>query len=129
MKTHLHIFTARKCHLRRLCFIGVCVSIRRGCYPNMYCRWYPSMPCRRSPVGWGLVSQHAMQVSRPTPKGAVHRIWSRPTAKGKLRGIWSRPTPKGKLRGIWPGGACFQRGACSRWACSSGKVGVENPPP
>ena len=42
------------------------------------------MPCSRSP--WGVLSQHALQVSRPTPKG-------------KFRGIWSRPTPKGEVEG------------------------------
>ena len=34
----------------------------------------------------GVWSQHALQVSRPTPKG-------------KLRGISSRPTPKGEVEG------------------------------
>ena len=38
-----------------------------GWYPSMHCRWYPSMPCSRSPRG--VVSQHALQVSRPTPRG------------------------------------------------------------
>ena len=49
----------------------------------------------------GGVSQHALQVSRPTPKGGSlgGSGWgvSRPTPKGKLRGIWSRPTPKGDI--------------------------------
>ena len=33
-------------------------------YPSMHCRWYPSMPCSR-----GVVSQHALQVSRPISRG------------------------------------------------------------
>ena len=54
----------------------------------------------------GVVSQHALQVSRPTPRGEVEGSGlggvSRPTPRGKLRGLaWrvSRPTPRGKLRG------------------------------
>ena len=44
----------------------------------------------------GVVSQHALQVSRPKPGG------------GEVEGIWPGgspgPHPRGKLRGIWPGG-------------------------
>ena len=32
------------------------------------CRWYPSMPCSRSQ---GVVSQHTLQVFRPTSRGEV----------------------------------------------------------
>ena len=33
-------------------FTRVCDSVHRGgCYPSMHCRWYPSMPCTRSPGG------------------------------------------------------------------------------
>ena len=54
-----------------------------------------------------VVSQHALQVSRSTPRGEVEGDLaggvSRPTAKGRLRGIWpggvSRPTPKGEVEG------------------------------
>ena len=116
------IFTARKRNLRRLCFYR-CLSFcpqGRGCYP--------SMPCSRSP-GDGVLSQHALQVSRPTPGGGssggcgqgglqahtqggswgdLARGVSRPTPKGEVEGIClggvSRPTPKGKLRGICLGG-------------------------
>ena len=116
------IFTARKRNLRRLCFYR-CLSFcpqGRGCYP--------SMPCSRSP-GDGVLSQHALQVSRPTPgggssggsgqgglqadtQGEVEGIWpggvSRPTPKGEVEGIWPGgspgPHPRGKLRGIWLGG-------------------------
>ena len=64
----------------------------------MPCRWYPSMPCR-SPGGW--VSQHALQVSRPTPRGKVEgsgRGVSRPTPSGV-----SRPTPGGFSRPTYTG--------------------------
>ena len=73
-------------------------------YPSIHCRWYPSMPCSRSQ---GVVSQHALQVSRPISRGEVEGIWpggvSRPTPKGEVEGIWpggvSRPTPKGEVEG------------------------------
>ena len=59
----------------------------------------------------GVVSQHALQVSRPTPRGEVEgdlaRGFSRPTTKGEVEGdlAWgvSRPTPRGgtnKIR-LW----------------------------
>ena len=65
----------------------------------------------------GVVSQHALQVSRPTPRGEVEgdlvRGVSRPTPKGEVegdlaRGV-SRPTPGGVCswdgpRGAWSGG-------------------------
>ena len=43
--------------------IPACLAV--GGYPSMYCRWYPSMPCSRG------VSQHVLQVSRPTPRREV----------------------------------------------------------
>ena len=49
-------------------FTGVCLSTRGvGRYPSMHCRLYANMPCSRSPRG--VVSQHALQVSRPTTRG------------------------------------------------------------
>ena len=33
------------------------ILLMEGCYPSMHCRWYPSMPCSRSPGGclvWGV---------------------------------------------------------------------------
>ena len=77
-----------------------------------------------------VVSQHALQVSRPTPRGKVEEDLARgspgPHPRGKLRGIWpggwspgphprgglqahtqgevSRPTPEGRSRGPCPGG-------------------------
>ena len=43
----------------------------RWWYSSMHCRWYPSMPCSRSPRGRGVVSQHVFQVSRLIPRGEV----------------------------------------------------------
>ena len=44
---------------RSLCFTRVCDSVHGGggvCYPSMYCRWYPSMPCSRGvPAPGGLL--------------------------------------------------------------------------
>ena len=96
------IITARKRSLRRLCFY-MCLSVHRE----------------------GVVTQHALQVSRPTPRGSWG-VWpggvSRPTPRGgggKLRGLaWggvSRPTPRGKGGSGWGvsrptprGGGCLQ---------------------
>ena len=128
-----HVITARKRSLRRLCFYR-CVSVHGGvCYPSMHCRWYPSMPCSRSLMG-GVVSQHALQVSRPTPKEEVEGDLAGgspgPHPRGKLRGIWSRPTAKGDLvqahtQGESWGGSGWGGGVCSRvCACSRG---VETP--
>ena len=44
-----------------------------------------------------MVSQHTLQVSRPTPKSEVE-------------GIWSRPSAKGEVEGDLPGGACSRGG-------------------
>ena len=50
-------------------FTHVCHSVHGGgVYPSIPCRWCPSMPCRS--LG-EYVSQHALQVSRPTPRGAL----------------------------------------------------------
>ena len=81
----------------RLCFYTCLWFWSRGegwwCYPSMHCRWSPSLPCSRSP-GRRVVSQHALQVSRPTPKG-------------KLRGLaWGSPGPH-------QGDACL--GGCLLW--------------
>ena len=87
-------------------------------------------------VRWGLgVSQHTLQVSRPTPKGDVEgdlaRGVSRPTPKGEVEGDlagWvSRPTPRG--RGVsrpTPGGYLLWGYVCSRGVAAPG--GVETPP-
>ena len=54
--------------------------------------WYPSMPCR---YPGGVVSQHALQVPRPTPKGEV---------KGSGLGGYPGPHPGEKLRSLAWGG-------------------------
>ena len=59
-----------------------------------------------------MVFQHALQVSRPTPKGEVEGSW----------GV-SRPTHKGVLA---PGGACSSRGLLQQ---GSAPGGVWRPPP
>ena len=50
-------------------FRSVCQEFcsQGGWYPSMHCRLYPSMSCRYL----GVVSQHALQVSKHTPKGKV----------------------------------------------------------
>ena len=96
-------------------FTRVCHSVhRRGCYPIMHCRWYPSMPCSRSggggiptclAAGLGVVvSQHALQASRPTSRGEL-----RGSGRGGLQ-----TTPEGEVEGIWPGGSPgpHPRGVC-----------------
>ena len=71
-------------HLSVILFTG-------GSYHSMPCRWYPSMSCRS-----GGISQHALQVSRPTPRGG--------SLRGLARGV-SRPTPTGGSPGPHPGGS------------------------
>ena len=91
-----------------------------GCYPSMHCRWYPSMPCSRSPGGW--YPSMPCRIPDPHLRGKFRGVWLGGSPghhpRGKLKGIWSRPTAKGeiegdlvqahtqgrKLRGIWPGG-------------------------
>ena len=85
-------------------------------------------------TGWGVVvSQHALQVSRPTPRGEVEgsgrgRGSPGPHPRRKLRGLaWgvvSRPIPGGGLLqgGLLLGG-CLLPGGC---VCSQG--GVWRPP-
>ena len=72
----------------------------------------------------GVVSQHALQVSRPTPRGEVRGIWpggvSRPTPKGEVEGDLaggvSRPTPKGEVGGSGQGGSPGPHlGGCLLW--------------
>ena len=75
----------------------------------------------------GVVSQHALQVSRPTPRGEVEgdlvRGISRPTPKGEVegdlaRGV-SRPTPGGvcSWNGLLPRGGLVPGGAWSGGLC------------
>ena len=90
-------------------FTHVCHSVRGwgGCYSSMHCRWYPSMPCSRSPGGW----YPSMPCRFPGPHPG-----------GKLRGIWvggvSRPTPKGEVEGDLARG-CLQ---AHTWGGSPGPL-------
>ena len=65
--------------------MSVSHSVHRG-------RWYPTMPCSRSPGG---VSLHALQVSRSTSKGELEGS-----------GLGGSPGPHpGGIWGVWPGGS------------------------
>ena len=64
---------------QKVMFLHVSVCPRG--YPSMPCRWYPSMPCRSQ---GGCVSQHALQVSRPTPKGSLS--WPEGVVQAHTRG-------------------------------------------
>ena len=110
-------------HANEVCkgyvFTHVCLSTGGGCYP--------SMPCSRSPGG-RVVFQHALQVSRPTPRGEVEgdlaRGISRPTLKGEVEGnlawgvlqahTWQGLLPGGLQAHTWgsaPRGVPAPRGA------------------
>ena len=71
------------------------LSGKRTKFPVFPVPWppCPRMPCR-SPGG-GVVSQHALQVSRPTPGGEV---------EGSCLGGSPGPHP-GESWGVWPGGS------------------------
>ena len=75
--------TARKRSLRRLCFTRVCNSVHSGggAIPACIAGGIPA--CLAAGL-WG-VSQHALQVSRPTQGGS----WG-----GSGQGVVSRPTPR-----------------------------------
>ena len=60
---------------------------------RLYCQFLFTSRKRSHSVHRGVVSQYALQVSRPTPRGEVE-------GSGGL-GV-SRPTPRGKLR-VWLG--------------------------
>ena len=109
----------------------------------MHCRWYPSMPCSRSP-GWGCYPSMPCRFPGPHPVGGVEGdlaggvSWSiikgeveglsgwgvyMPTTKGEVEGdlAWGSPGPhpRGKLRGIWPGGSPGPQPGmvCSKGGC------------
>ena len=62
-----------------------------------------------------MVSQHALQVSRPTPRGAVERDLtggvSRPTPKGEVEGDLARGSPGRHLGGPTLGGCLVPGGS------------------
>ena len=82
--------------------VPVCPKCGGGGYPNMHCRWYPSMPCSRGifrPTSRGKVEDSGQEgFSRPTPGGLQAHTWgvSRPTSKGGV----SRPTPGGVFQHV-----------------------------
>ena len=84
------IFTARKRILRRLCFY-TCLSV------ILFGGGGGGIPaCLAAGLwgGWGLYPQHALQVSRPTPKGKRGG-----SGKGGLQAH-----TQGGSWGVWPGG-------------------------
>ena len=106
----------------KVIFSQACVILFRGgggWYSSMHCRWYPSMPCSRSPEGGLLLGGEVPGLGglllggvsaprgvcshgglpRPTPKGEVEGSGPGPHPRRKLRGIRSRPTPKGEIEG------------------------------
>ena len=121
--TYHYIFTTRN----EVCegYVFTCVCLSTG-------GWYPSMPCRSLGV---CVSQHALQVSRPTPKGELEASgWgvSRSTPRGG--GEWGAPGPHlGGVSRPTPGGgaipACTEidpppqpDGYCCGWYASYWKA-------
>ena len=118
-------------------YVFTCVCPRGGgWYPSMPCRWYPSMPCR-SPGG--CVSQHALQVSRPTPKGELegsgrgglqaHTDGGSPGPH--LGGGFSRHTPGGGFLGAHLGGLQAHTRGVSRptWGVYPSMHRGRTPPP
>ena len=84
-------------------FTRVCDSVHRGrgCYPSMHCRWYPIMPCSRSP-GVCVLSQHALQVVSQHALQQVSRGWAPARGGGSapgglLLGGCLVETPPGRL--------------------------------
>ena len=90
-------------HLSVILFMG-------GWYPSMHYRWYPSMPCSRSPGGWYPSMPCSLQGGCPGPhpggklRGLARGV-SRPTLGGLQAhtGRVSRTTPGGVSRPT-PGG-------------------------
>ena len=97
----LLLITARKRSLRRLCFY-TCLSVQGG-IPACIAGGIPA--CLAAGLG-GVVSQHALQVSRPTPRGEVEGDLARGGLQAHTEGgSWgdlarvgvSRPIPRGGL--------------------------------
>ena len=81
-------------------FTGICDSVhRRRGYPSMHCRWYPSMPCSRSPGG-GWYPSMPCRFPGPQPRGKLWETWSRPTAKREIEGDLVQAHSQG---GCWGG--------------------------
>ena len=69
--------------------------------------------CLAAGLWWGVVSQQALQVSRPTPRGTV---------EGSDWGGLQAHTQGGSLR-VWPGGSA-PRGVPAPWGCLPQKGGL-----
>ena len=72
MHSSLDVITARKRSLRRLCFY-TCLSVHRGGVVSQHALQVSRRVCIPACLAGlqGCVSQHALQVSRPTPKGEL----------------------------------------------------------
>ena len=97
------VVTARKRSLQRLYFY-TCLSFCPGgwWYPSMHCRWFPSMPGRRSPGGGGGIPACLAGFQAHTQRGSLRGSW----------GAWS-------WRGLLPGEVCSQGGTWS-WGVRGG---------
>ena len=84
-------------------FLHVFVILFTGGYPSMHCRWYPDMPCSRSPGG-GWYPSMPCRFPGPHPRGKLRglaRVVSWPTPGGGacrggclLRGVCGEPPPR-----------------------------------
>ena len=109
------VFTGRNEVVAKVMFLLMSVIL---CYPSMHCRWYPSMPCSRSPGGC-YPSMHCRWYPsmhcRWYPSMSCSRSWGggipaclagfqAHTQGGSLGGSVfggsPHPQPRGKLRGI-----------------------------
>ena len=90
------LVTARNEVGARLCFYTClwCCS-PGGWYPCMHCRWYHQHALQQ--VLEGVVSRHALQVSRPTPRGKAEGS-GLGGLQAHTQGV-SRSTPR---RGVYP---------------------------
>ena len=80
-------------------FTCVCDSVHRGVVSQHALQVISQYALQQVSTG---VSQHALQVSRPTPRGKLRDL---------ARGVF-RPTPKGELRGLAWGSPGPHPGVC-----------------
>ena len=86
--------------------LQVCVCPQGGCYLSMYCRWYPSMPCSRSPGGGVCYpSMHCRWYpSKPCSRSPGGSPGPHPWGYGPGGGL--------VLGGPGPGGVLLVNGGC-----------------
>ena len=91
-KTFTGFVTARKRSLGQgNIFRSVCQEFCwGGGYPSMHCRWYPNMPCSRSPGGRRGISACLAGFQAHTQGGSGRRRVSRTTPKGEVEGDLAR---------------------------------------